>query len=78
MTRFQPLPIRTAREVFPQAAHPINFIKRVMRPIKSQTLSSVSLCAFKGMDFPVPVEPQYTIEIFITPSLPSDTTLSSP
>ncbi|SPF56179.1 hypothetical protein SBF1_8870001 [Candidatus Desulfosporosinus infrequens] len=33
-TRFQPLPIRTAREVFPQAAHPINFIIRVMRPIE--------------------------------------------
>jgi hypothetical protein len=26
--RFQPLPIRTAREVFPQAAHPANFIKK--------------------------------------------------
>jgi hypothetical protein len=29
--RFQPLPLRTAREVFPQAAHPVNFVKRVMR-----------------------------------------------
>jgi hypothetical protein len=29
--RFQPLPIRTAREVFLQAAHPVGFIKRVMR-----------------------------------------------
>ena len=28
--RFQPLPIRTAREVFPQAAHPASFIERVM------------------------------------------------
>ena len=28
--RFQPLPIRTAREVFPQAAHPLSFIERVM------------------------------------------------
>ncbi|MDQ3773076.1 MAG: hypothetical protein M3461_01125, partial [Pseudomonadota bacterium] len=27
--RFQPLPIRTAREVFPQAAHPASFIERV-------------------------------------------------
>jgi hypothetical protein len=33
MVRFQPLPIRTAREVFPQAAHPVNFIERVMRPV---------------------------------------------
>jgi hypothetical protein len=29
--RFQPLPLRTAREVFPQAAHPVNFVERVMR-----------------------------------------------
>src|SRR5450755_866417 len=28
--RFQPLPIRTAREVFPQAAHPASFVERVM------------------------------------------------
>ena len=33
-TRLQSLPIRTAREVFPQAAHPIIFVKRVMRPIE--------------------------------------------
>ena len=33
--RFQPLPIRTAREVFPQAAHPVSFTKRVMGPIAS-------------------------------------------
>jgi hypothetical protein len=31
--RFQPLPIRTAREVFPQAAHPVSFIERVMCPV---------------------------------------------
>jgi len=30
--RFQPLPIRTDREVFPQAAHPVGFIARVMGP----------------------------------------------
>ena len=29
-TRLQSLPIRTAREVFPQAAHPAIFIERVM------------------------------------------------
>ena len=28
--RFQPLPIGTAREVFPQAARPVGFISRVM------------------------------------------------
>ena len=28
--RLQPLPIRTAREVFPQAAHPVSFVERVM------------------------------------------------
>jgi hypothetical protein len=32
-TRFQPLPIRTAREVFPQAAHPASFVERVMGPV---------------------------------------------
>ncbi|MFQ5930575.1 MAG: hypothetical protein ACE5MK_12840, partial [Acidobacteriota bacterium] len=31
--RFQPLPIRTAREVFPQAAHPVSFVERVMGPV---------------------------------------------
>jgi len=29
-TRFQPLPIGTAREVFPQAARPVSFMTRVM------------------------------------------------
>ena len=28
--RFQPLPIGTAREVFPQAARPVDFVRRVM------------------------------------------------
>ena len=32
-TRLQPLPLRTAREVFPQAAHPISFVNRVRRPM---------------------------------------------
>ena len=31
--RFQPLPIGTAREVFPQAARPVRFVKRVMCPV---------------------------------------------
>ena len=31
--RLQPLPFRTAREVFPQAAHPVIFAVRVMRTI---------------------------------------------
>ena len=31
-SRFQPLPIRTAREVFPQAAHPMVFAEKVMCP----------------------------------------------
>ena len=30
LTRFQSLPFRTAREDFPQAAHPVPFAKRVM------------------------------------------------
>ena len=31
--RFQSLPLRTAREVFPQAAHPVSFIVKVMSRI---------------------------------------------
>src|ERR1039457_1454687 len=37
--RFQPLPIRTAREVFPQAAHPASFVERVMDPVVRRPLS---------------------------------------
>jgi hypothetical protein len=33
--RFQPLPIKTAREVFPQAAQPVTFVDRVMSPIQN-------------------------------------------
>jgi hypothetical protein len=39
LARFQPLPIRTAREVFPQAAHPASFVERVMRPVVRRPLS---------------------------------------
>src|SRR5450631_1839189 len=44
--RFQPLPIRTAREVFPQAAHPASFSERVMglgdlwRPLSHEAQSA--------------------------------------
>jgi len=37
--RFQPLPIGTAREVFPQAARPVSFIERVMYPVAWPRLS---------------------------------------
>jgi len=33
-TRFQCLPLRTARDVFHQAAHPVVFFKRVMCPVE--------------------------------------------
>jgi hypothetical protein len=33
--RFQPLPIGTAQEVFPQAARPASFVERVMRRVGS-------------------------------------------
>ena len=33
LARLQPLPIRTAREVFPQAAHPMRFFVRFMCPV---------------------------------------------
>src|SRR5947209_15507086 len=35
--RFQPLPLRTAREVFPPAAHPVSFVGRVMGPNRLTT-----------------------------------------
>ena len=44
--RFQPLPIRTAREVFPQAAHPASFTEGVMglvdlrRPLSREAQST--------------------------------------
>src|SRR5437667_5383824 len=41
--RFQPLPIRTAREVFPQAAHPVSFVERVMSPAGRRPLSREAL-----------------------------------
>src|SRR2546427_12662005 len=43
--RFQPLPIRTAREVFPQAAHPVSFGERVMRRVErmAATFAQMSL-----------------------------------
>ena len=43
--RFQPLPIRTAREVFPQAAHPVGFSERVMRRVEhmATTFAQTSL-----------------------------------
>src|SRR6266700_3082719 len=31
--RFQPLPLGTAREVFPHAARPLGFVERVMHPV---------------------------------------------
>ena len=37
--RFQPLPIGTAREVFPQAARPVGFVERVMHPVARRRLS---------------------------------------
>ena len=37
--RFQPLPIGTAREVFPQAARPVGFVERVMHPVARRGLS---------------------------------------
>jgi hypothetical protein len=41
--RFQSLPIRTARAVFPQAAHPVGFVERVMCRVGWQRLSRHSL-----------------------------------
>jgi hypothetical protein len=45
LVRFQPLPIGTAREVFPQAARPVDFVERVMSPV-------AQAAAFTGMPPP--------------------------
>ena len=51
--RFQPLPIRTAREVFPQAAHPVSFIEGVMCRLGRRRLSHnrYSIAAIRGSGF---------------------------
>jgi len=76
--RFQPLPIRTAREVFPQAAQPVNLVERVMSPVDRQPLSRPSTGSGKRLDFPVPIQPQHVVEVFVTPSPPTNTRLSPP
>src|ERR1022692_50888 len=76
--RFQPLPIRTAREVFPQAAHPASFVERVMNPVFRRPLSLPLPNARQWLDLPVPVQPQNVVEVFVTPSPPADTRLSPP
>lgn len=53
-TRFQPLPIRTAREVFPQAAHPVNFSKRFMGLVKMGATFTDILPRFLGDGFSNP------------------------
>src|SRR6516162_7125902 len=77
--RLQPLPIRTAREVFPQAAHPASFVKRVMcRVVLRRLLSRKGLYPRYGPDGPVPVQPKDIVEIFVTPSPLADTSLPPP
>ena len=41
LVRFQPLPIGTAREVFPQAARPVRFIERVMGRLDQEVILMV-------------------------------------
>src|SRR5450755_4352660 len=78
LARFQPLPIRTAREVFPQAAHPVSFVERVMGPVGRRPLSLPLPSPGQRLDFPVPIQPQDVVEVLITPPPPSHTRLSPP
>src|ERR1019366_6422077 len=71
--RFQPLPIRTAREVFPQAAHPVGFVERVMCRVGERRLSLQVLHPRQWLERPAPVQPEYTVEVFATPSPPTNT-----
>jgi len=75
---FQSLPIRTAREDFPQAAHPVGFVERVMGRARRLRLSLSALYPGQWLDRPIPVEPEYTVKVFVTPSPPSDARLSPP
>src|SRR3989442_8063536 len=55
--RFQPLPIGTAREVFPQAARPVGFVERVMHPIAKRRLSrKPGLPAMAGQSSPSTIQ----------------------
>jgi hypothetical protein len=78
LARFPPLPIRTTREVFPQATHPASFVQRVMRLVDRQPLSRPFTDSGERLDFPVPIQPQHVVEVFVTPSSPTDTRLSPP
>src|SRR6266568_1574143 len=49
-----------------------------MHPVVSRPLSLPLTNAGQGLDFPVPVQPQDVVEVFVTPSPPSHTRLSSP
>ena len=59
--RFQPLPIGTAREVFPQAARPVSFIERVMCRVRWEPLSRNTPCPGQSLDRPVPVQSEDVI-----------------
>ena len=48
IARFQPLPFRTTREVFPQAAHPMNFVVRIMRTIGLASAFTCKPLRFSG------------------------------
>lgn len=65
--RFQPLPFRTTREVFPQAAHPMIYGSRR----RWRRLSVVCLRALERQNLPIPEQPQNAIEVLVTPLSPT-------
>lgn len=78
-SRFQPLPIGTAREVFPQAARPRGIRRKGYGSSRSWGRLSRELPEARGwMEFPVPVHPENAVEVLVTPSPPADAALSPP
>jgi hypothetical protein len=69
--RLQPLPIRTAREVFPQAAHPVSFVERVMGRLAHEGHFHEN-CSALGSGWVFPVQTKHVMQVLITPSPSSD------
>src|SRR5882672_3928316 len=49
-----------------------------MSPVDRRLLSRPFADAGQRLDFPVPIQPQDAVEVFVTPSPPADTSLSPP
>src|ERR1035437_5944766 len=80
--RLGPSPVRPHKNhssSFPSSGSPNKVLRKGYVSSRSwRPLSRVCRRARQGMDFPIPVQPQHAIDIFVTPSPPSDAGLSPP